>query len=83
MGDLDFRLIDDSLAIPVPRSQYKLHDDRFSRFCTGYRRMSLYFAVCAPFPQKLPLPMLDLDPRHLTHDSLASCEPCLYQRRHQ
>ena len=38
-------------AIPVPRSQYKLHDDRFSRFRTGYRRMSLYFTMGASFPK--------------------------------
>jgi len=32
------------------------HLDRFSRFCTDDRRVSLYFTMERPFPSKLPLP---------------------------
>jgi len=59
-------------AILSPQS--KRHHDRFSRFRTGDRRMSLYFTIGRHFPSKLPLPMGDLEP-HLTHDSLGPSEP--------
>jgi len=39
-----------------PSPQSKLHHDRFSYFCTGDRRVSLYFAMGAPFPQNCPFP---------------------------
>jgi len=59
-------------AILSPQS--KRHHDRFSRFRTGDRRMSLYFTTGRHFPSKLPFPMGDLEP-HLTHDSLGPSEP--------
>jgi len=37
-------------------------------------RKSLYFTMNAPFPQKITLPMGDLDP-HLIHDSLGPSKP--------
>jgi len=53
-----------------PSSQPKWHLDRFSRFCTDDRRVSLYFTMGCPFSlSKLPLPMGDLD-SYLTHGSL-------------
>jgi len=45
-----------------PRPQPKRHLDRFSRFCTDDRRVSLYFTVGCPSPSKLSLPMGDVDP---------------------
>jgi len=53
--------------------QPKRHLDRFSRFRTGDRRMSLYLQWDVLSPSKLPLPMGDLDP-HLMHGSLGSPE---------
>jgi len=34
--------------------QSKLHHNRFSYFCAGDRRVSLYFTMGAPFPQNAP-----------------------------
>jgi len=43
--------------------QTKWYRHRFSHFCTDDRRVSLYFTMGHPFPpQKLHLPMGDLDP---------------------
>jgi len=43
--------------------QPKWHLDRFGRFCTDDRRVSLYFTMGRPFPLKItPLSMGDLDP---------------------
>jgi len=51
--DGDPHLIQDSLgASPSPQS--KGHHDRFSRFCTADRRVSLYFKMGRPSPSKLP-----------------------------
>ena len=49
-----------------PSPQPKQHLDRFSRFCTDDRRVSLYFTMGRPFaPSKLPLPMGDLNPIYM------------------
>jgi len=47
-------------AILSPQS--KRHHNWFSHFHTADRRVSLYFTMGRPFPQKLPLPIGDLDP---------------------
>ena len=42
-----------------PSAQPKGHLDRFSRFCTDDRRVSLYFIMGHPFPPKnCPFPLL-------------------------
>jgi len=57
---------------PQPKQQI----DRFSHFCTAHGRMSPYFTIGAPFPQKLPLLMGGSGTgRHLIHDSLGKFEP--------
>jgi len=37
-------------------SKPKRHLDRFSRFCTAHRRVSLYFTMGLTVPSKLPFP---------------------------
>ena len=50
-----------------PSTQPKRHLDRFSRFRTGDRRVSLYFTMgCAFPPSKLPLPMEESGPPSAT-----------------
>jgi len=44
-----------------PSPQPKRHLDRFSRFCTYDRRVSLYFTIGRPFPQNCPFPWEDVD----------------------
>jgi len=61
---LEPHLTHDSMAHPSP--QPKRHLDPYSRFCTDDRRMFLYFTMGHPFPQKLPIPMGDLDPHLIT-----------------
>jgi len=39
-----------------PSPQSKLHHDQLSYFRTGDRRVSIYFTVCASFPQNCPFP---------------------------
>ena len=46
-GDLDPHLTHGFLAHPSP--QLKRHLDRFSRFCTDDRRVSLYFTLGRTF----------------------------------
>ena len=48
--------VDPMIPWAVPRSQSKLHDDRFSRFRTGDCIVSLYFAIGATFPKNCPFP---------------------------
>jgi len=52
---LDAYVTHDSLGPSEP--QPKRHLDRFSRFCTDYRRVSLCVTMGANFPQKLLLSM--------------------------
>jgi len=55
-------------------AQPKRHLDRFSRFYTDDRRMSLYFTMGCPFPpQNCPFPWGHLD-RQLIHGSLGRHE---------
>jgi len=58
----------------IPRSQSKWHDNRFSHFCTGDRRVSLYFAMGCPFPQNWPFSSWGSGP-HVNHDSSGHSEP--------
>jgi len=46
-----------SIPSAILSPQSKQHHDRFSHFRSGDRRVSLYFTMGCPFPQKLPLPM--------------------------
>jgi len=55
-----------------PSAQHKRRLDRFSRFCTGDRRVSYALQWDALFP-KMSLPVGDLD-IHLTHGSLGQPE---------
>jgi len=57
----------------------KRHLDRFSRFCTAHRRASLYSIMGRTFPEKLPLPMRDLDPIKCT---VPWVRPSLQAKRH-
>ena len=41
------------LSSAYPRPNPKRHLDRFSRFCTGRSRESLYFTTGRPFPLKI------------------------------
>jgi len=51
------------IATAHPSPQPKRHLDRFSRFCTDDRRVSLCFTMGCPFsPSKLPLPMGGIGP---------------------
>ena len=49
------------LSWTYPNPQAKRHLDRFSRFSTANSRVSLYFIMCRPFPQKSPFAWKDLD----------------------
>jgi len=60
-------LAQDSLGHSEPTS--KRHLDRFSRFYTGDRQVSLHFSMGRPFLPKLPIPIGDL-----THASLGPSE---------
>jgi len=63
MGESGPHLIDDPLCHSEPT--IKMHHDRFSRFCTGDRRVFLYFTMGSPFLQNCPFPWGDMD-AHLT-----------------
>jgi len=55
--------------------QYKRHNDRFSRFRTGDRRVSLYVTMGRPFtPHNCPFPWGDLD-LHLIRGSWVYLSP--------
>jgi len=56
-----------------PSLQLKRHLDRFSRFCTNDRRVSLDFTIRRPFPLKIAPSHGDLDP-HLIHGSFDAPE---------
>jgi len=66
------QLTHDSLGHFDLSPQSKRHHDRFSRFRTGDRRVSLYFIMGRPFPE-FASSHEDLDP-HLRHDSLGPAE---------
>jgi len=56
-------------SLTHPTTHPKQHLDRFSCFCTGHGRESLYFIMGRPFsPSQLPVRMRDQD--HLRHVSM-------------
>ena len=81
MGDLGLTHASLGQPAPITRTASRSvqlfphrHLNRFSRFCTDDRRVSLYFTMGHPFPpQNCPIPWVDLDP-HLIRGSLGPTE---------
>jgi len=72
-------MIEHVLSSAHPSPQRKLQIDRFSRFCTGDRRVPLYFTMGAHFPQNCPFPWEYLDPiQHIIPWAHPSPQPKRY-----